>query len=309
MTPGDMPDFDPALAMAHKALTDRKKDYGDRRIIIISDGDPAQNDKKLLPRIRADKITIATVGVATHGMFEDQKMSDIASPIPGTGKRRYYKVTDPKQLPAIYIKESRLVSQSFVHRKTFTPRLLYRSGPTAKLEDPLPLGGFVRTTPKPSPLVEVPILSPRFLEDEFPILAHWHYGLGKAVAFTSDAGLPEFWSRPWVQGGAGRRGMFAGFWEQVLGWVLRPTESGLMIMNTEYRDGKIRITVEAKTADGKPDTSLKLRGGLTLPAGRPGRHRARNFALCRRTAACTRPRSRRRKRARTSSPPRQRGHG
>ena len=101
-------------------------------------------------------------------------------------------MTNPNQLPAIYIKESRLVSQSFVHDKRFQPDRAFRSGPTEKLPDPLPpLNGFVRTTPKPSPLVEMPIVTPKFADQEFPLLAYWHYGLGKAVAFTSDAGKPE----------------------------------------------------------------------------------------------------------------------
>src|SRR5262249_48785775 len=39
--------------------------------------------------------------------------------------------------------------------------------------------------------------------------------------------------------------------------------------HTEYRDGKIRVTVEARTDDGKPDTTLKLRGRVTGPGGRP----------------------------------------
>jgi hypothetical protein len=118
-----------------------------------------------------------------------------------------------------------------------------------KLPDLLPLKGFVRTTPKPSPLVQIPIQTPPFASQEFPILAHWQCGLGKAVAFTSDAGLPGFWSSKWVEGDRGREGIFAGFWEQVIGWVLRPTESGRLQMATEYHDGKIRVTV-----DGKPDT-------------------------------------------------------
>ena len=50
MIPGDMPDFDPALEMAYKALMDKKKDFGARHIIIISDGDPMQQDKKLLAK-------------------------------------------------------------------------------------------------------------------------------------------------------------------------------------------------------------------------------------------------------------------
>ncbi len=268
MTPGDMPDFDPALQMAHDALMDKAKDFGARHIIVISDGDPMQNNRALVKQIKADKVTIATVGVATHGAPEDQKMTDLASSVAGTNRKRYYKVTDPKQLPAIYIKESRLVSQAFVYRKAFAPRLVYRSGPTAKLPGLLTLGGFVRTTRKESPLVEVPISSPPIQEQEFPLLAYWHYGLGKAVAFTSDAGQPEFWARQWATGAGGREGIFAGFWEQVLGWALRPVESGRLLMHTEARDGKVRVVVEALGPDGKPDTNLRLRGGLTTPGGK-----------------------------------------
>jgi Mg-chelatase subunit ChlD len=266
MTPGDMPDFDPALQMAHTALMDRKKDLATRHVIIISDGDP-QCTMGLLGPMKRDKITVTTVGVACHGPNEDQKMAAIAKATNG----RSYSVKDPRQLPAIYIKESRLVSQSFLHEKRFPPRVLLRSGPTDRLPDLVPpLGGFVRTTPKPSPLVEVLIITPPLADQEFPVLACWHYGLGKAVAFTSDAGEPKFWSRDWVEGDGGRGAVYARFWEQVIDWSLRPTESGRLNMTTEYRDGKVRVTVEARTEAGQPDTGLRLRGGLTPPGRRPG---------------------------------------
>src|SRR5207302_8030044 len=118
--------------------------------------------------------------------------------------------------------ESRLVSQSFVHEKRFLPVLAFRSGPTDKLPDPLPLGGFVRTTPKASPLVEIPILTPRFADQDFPVLAYWHYGLGKAVAFTSDAGKPAFWSRASLSGDGARGCSLACLRAQLLGWGRRP---------------------------------------------------------------------------------------
>jgi hypothetical protein len=267
LSPGDIPDVDPALGMAQVALSDPAKAFGAKHIIFISDGDHWQTDPKVRTAIHRAGITIATVCVTTHGAIEKKKMRDLA-----TTPKRFYDVNDPKKLPSIYIKETRLVSQAFVVRKVFTPQLLVRAGPTARMPDPLPLGGFVRTTPKPSPLVEIPIITPKAIsaEQDFPVLAYWHYGLGKAVAFTSDAGLPEFWSKRWLAGEGGREGMFAGFWEQVLGWVLRPVESGRLQMNTEYRDGKIKVVVEARTKDGKPDTSLSLKGGLTPPTGKGG---------------------------------------
>src|SRR5207249_6856864 len=45
----------------------------------------------------------------------------------------FHKVISPKALPAIYIKETRLVSQSFVATNRFVPQLLLRGGPTEKL--------------------------------------------------------------------------------------------------------------------------------------------------------------------------------
>src|SRR5207302_5869530 len=119
------------------------------------------------------------------------------------------------------IKESRIVSQSFVQGKPFEPLVRYRSGPTADLPERVPLlKGFVRTTPKPSQLVEIPVMTPKFADQDFPLLAYWHYGLGKSVAFTSDAGNPRFWSKNWAEDV-----LYAKFWEQLVDWSLRPVES------------------------------------------------------------------------------------
>jgi hypothetical protein len=56
----------------------------------------------------------------------------------------------------------------------------------------------------------------------------------------------------------------------VVDWSLRPTESRRLNMTTEYRDGKVRVTVDARTDANKPDIHLRLRGGITPPAGKPG---------------------------------------
>jgi uncharacterized membrane protein len=263
LTPGDMPDFDPGLIMAHKELMDPARGLSKKHIIIISDGDPMQNNRGILTQMARDLVTVTTVGVATHGAPQDQALKAIAVR-PG----QYYKVTNASQLPAIYTHETRLVSLSFVHKKPpIRPVVVFRSGPTDKLPDRLAeLGGFVRTTVKNSPLVEVPLITPQLAEQEYPLLAYWHYGLGKSVAFTSDAGNPEFWSRVWAEQ---EGGVYAKFWEQVVDWSLRPTESKRLNMMTEYRDGKVKVTVEAHTDDGRPDTKLRLRAGVTGPGEDP----------------------------------------
>ena len=266
MSPSDMMDFGPPVQMAYNALMDPAKDFATKHIIVISDGDPMPPPAALLAKCKANKISMTTIGIATHGAPQDANMTAMAI-APG----KYYKVTDSSKLPAIYIKESRMVSQSFVYEKKFPPLVLSRIGPTAGLPkdaDVPDLFGFVRTTPKANPLVEMPIMTPKFKdEQDFPLLAYWTYGLGKSVAFTSDAGNPKFWSRNWLEKGGG--GIYGKFWEQLVEWSLRPIDSRKLNMTTEYVDGKIRIIVDARTDAGEPDTTLRLKGGITLPNNRP----------------------------------------
>jgi uncharacterized membrane protein len=267
MIPGDMPEFDTGLQMAHQALTDPKRGLASKHMIIISDGDPVQSNKKLLDQMKSDRISLTTVGVATHGAPQDQALASIAIK-PG----KYYKVNNPKLLPAIYIKETRLVSQSFIDERRFEPKLQFKSGPTEKLPDSLPpLYGFVRTTRKEAfPPVQVPILGPTVADQEFPVLAYWNYGLGKAVAFTSDARSRQgknFWDRDWAGSD-----IYLKFWEQVVDWSLRAVETGRMTMTTEYRDGRVKVIVDARDNDNKPLTDLRLKGGITVPPGADAEH-------------------------------------
>jgi len=263
MKPGDMPDAEPSLKKAYDALTDPRHGLGTKHIIFISDGDHWEPPKVLLQRIRTKKITCTTVCITTHGAAEVAKMKAVADATRG----RSYHVTDPKQLPAIYIKESRLVSPSFVYEKPFQPVLTQRGGPTEGLPDGLELlHGFVRTSRRPGPLVEVPIMTPKMGGTTFPILAYWHYGLGKGVAFTSDArslpGGPQFWDRDWASSN-----IYAKFWEQVVDWSLRPVETGKHLsMTTEQRDGRVRVVIDARDDNKTPLADVELRGRITSPS-------------------------------------------
>jgi Mg-chelatase subunit ChlD/uncharacterized membrane protein len=264
LVPGDMPDFDPGLKMAYQALMEKDRDLSVRHVIIISDGDPPQTDPNILGQMRRDKVTVSTVGVATHGAAQDQAMARIATATGG----RYHKVTNPNMLPAVYIKETRLVSQAFVYEKKFQPKAMpLPGGPTENLAVVPPLYGFVRTTPRQSPLVGIPIESPEFNGQVFPILAYWQYGLGRSVAFTSDARTNPpgkgYWDKDWAASD-----MYVKFWEQIITWALRPTESKSFVLTAELRDGKIKMSVDARDDNNKPIIDLDLRGKITTPTGK-----------------------------------------
>ncbi len=77
MVPGDMPDFSGTMQMAFDALT--RSDARNKHCIVISDGDPAPPDDKLLGMFKQAKISITTVAIAAHGAFEEKVMNQIAA--------------------------------------------------------------------------------------------------------------------------------------------------------------------------------------------------------------------------------------
>jgi hypothetical protein len=262
MDPGDMPDVDPAFAMAHKELTDPKHQLGTRHIIFISDGDHWDASAAMLKKLIAAKITCTTVCITTHGQAEVKKMKLVADV---TGGRAYH-ITNPRELPQIYTKETRLINKSFVHEGKFDPKLLSRQGPTLGMPDPPPLYGFVRTSAREGQLVQNLLETPVIGEAKFPLLASWQYGLGKSVAFTSDARSlsdgDKFWDRDWLNSK-----MYAPFWWQTIESVLRPMEKSdkHLHMTTEHKDGNIRVIVEAQDNDNNPLTEAELQAGISSP--------------------------------------------
>lgn len=269
MIPGDMPNFDPFLKDAVDNLT--KPEYGlaVKHIMLISDGDPLYGPvgRSAIKKAAENNVTCTTIGVATHSPAEGSKLKTIAEGTrdgkgnPGT----YYEPKNPNQLPAIYIKEARRISQSFIYDKPFVPVLRLQGGPTEGLDRLPPLDGFVRTTLKESPLVEMRIEGPRVMDQQFPILATWQYGLGKAVAFTSDARTQpnskiRGWDKDWVVSE-----VYQKFWEQTVTWAMRAAEKGKMTLTSDYRDGRVRITIDARDDKDRPVGGLDLKGGISLP--------------------------------------------
>ncbi len=267
MNPGDMPDAEPHLKMAYDELSDRRHGLGTKHIIFISDGDHWQPPVQLINKIKAAKISLTAICITSHGQAAVDKMKSIpaASYLPGKASKFYY-VTDPKQLPAIYIKESRIVSQSFIHDKPFQPQVTAAgraTRPTNNLPEPLPkLQGFVRTTPRDSKLVEVTIVTPKLGDLQFPILAQWQYGLGTVLAFTSDAQTrekgPVGWDRDWASDK-----MYKQFWDQVVKYALRREEQGGMLrVVPETRDNRTVLVVYARD-DKEPLVDLKVTARVT----------------------------------------------
>lgn len=240
MQPGDMPQFEPAMVMALAAFKTNTASV--KHMIIISDGDPTPPSNNILSQYKAANIKIATVAVGTHGPAGSTPLQNIATVTGG----KYYVATNPKALPRIFQIETRKVARPLVKED--------KSGMPVAIVDPTneilkdidslpPITGYVMTTVKENPLVEVLAKNTEAESDDTStVLATWTYGAGKAGVFTSDAG--QRWTTKWTEWG-----QYNNFFGQLIRAHMRPVnEGGKFSVVSEVKDGKVRVVITALDA-------------------------------------------------------------
>jgi Ca-activated chloride channel family protein len=93
-----------------------------------------------------------------------------------------------------------------------------------------------------------------------PLLAHWQFGLGRAVAFTSDAKAK--WSKNWLGWGK-----YQQFWSQIAQWSLRRLENSDFTTDVSVDGGGGQIGVEALDDKGNYVNFLDLEARVVSPKG------------------------------------------
>src|SRR5262249_15121367 len=151
-----------------------------------------------------------------------------------------YNVQHAEEIPRIFLKEAQRVLKPAIIEEAFTPQMLRESQLLTGIDSVPPLLGYVATTPKQAPSVEVALTS----KHDDPILASWRFGLGKAVAFTSDA--RNRWAAPWVS----RSATFARFWAQAIRWTVRSTARAALDTQVEINQRKGRVVIDAVDSKG-----------------------------------------------------------
>lgn len=247
MTVGDMPAFEGAMkkvANSFAKLDMMTNKPAVKHMIIISDGDPSPPTRGTLAQYKKLGVKITTVAVGSHGIMGTDTMRNIAEATGG----KYYVVRNANALPRIYQREARRVARPLV-KDLEPPR---KPQLTAQHEivrgiDPNgfpPINGYVLTTVKDSALVEVILRSPiPPIEANSTVLAAWPYGLGRSVAFTTDAGrqLAKGWDE-WDR--------YDQFFSQMIRWSMRPTgDTGNFSVATSTEDGKTRVVIDALDKD------------------------------------------------------------
>jgi uncharacterized membrane protein len=255
MTIGDMPSFQTTMTSAMNNLM-ALKGVSQRHMIIISDGDPAEPTQMLLDQMKKNRITCSTVGIGWGAHVEGPPMNRIATATGG----KYYPCRNPRRLPQIFIKESKVLRRQLIDEQAFKPQQASFFAPTmlgiGEGELP-PLGGLVLTEPKAE--IIMPLVRANKDERDDPLLAHWNYEMGKMAVFTS--GWWPKWGTEW----AGWE-KFGKFWAQVVRWCMRQPGSADFDVVTRLEGNKGRILIEALQKDASFMNFLRIGGFLTTPA-------------------------------------------
>jgi uncharacterized membrane protein len=251
----------PAVSDGLTAL-EQATDAEYRHMILMTDGMSCCGGDytPLLDRMKADNVTLSTIAV---GADADQ---DLLTRLAKMGGGRYYFADRAGDIPRFMTRETRLATRGPLVEGSIAP-ILTTADPVvvSASQSGMPaLTGYLVTTPKD--LAEVLLKSP----DDDPVLARWQYGLGRAVAFTSD--LRGRWSADWLAW-PGEQRLLAG----VTGWTIPQAQGGLRV-DLQGSGGTADVTVEERqpgSSPGQVQVSVVGPGGsaqsLDLLATGPGR--------------------------------------
>ena len=275
MSYGDAPTFVTMLDQCYAQMS--RVSAGQKHIIIISDGDPQSPTDEMLAKFVAAKISISTVAVFPHsgpGSPDLLRMKRIADRTGGV----YHSITTSGQLntiPQIFMKEAQTVKRSLLWEgEPFSPKL--DLGGTEAMKGiglPLPpITGYVVTADREG-LAQVILRG----QENDPLLAVWQHGLGRVVAYTSDA--TSRWGNSWLAWP-----QYKAFWEQHVRWAMRPAANPNLRVVTADEGDRTRITVEALDDDGARMNFLRWNAAAVAPDGKslpfdlrqvgPGRYEA-----------------------------------
>ena len=238
-----------ALEEAHRVM--RKEQAKVKHLIVLSDGltEGRKNFDSLGERIAADGITITTVAM---GVDADKALMARLSEL---GRGRYYHTDDPANVPRIFTSETLAITRDLVVEGNIQPRRVYAGEPIQGFGAngfPL-LGGYQRTYAKPAAQV---LLAGR---DDDPLLVSWRYGLGKAVAFTSD--LSGRWGRRWVEWPE-----FARFVSQTARWTMRSRGRESFVPRFQVHGQRGVMSVDVLDRDDRFVNGLALEASVSDPS-------------------------------------------
>ena len=217
----------PALQQAYLVLTQTTAKL--KHVIVLSDGHSQSGDwYGIVNSMHAERMTVSTVGIGSGADM------NLLANIANWGGGRDYFTQDAYNIPQIFAKETVTASKSAIIDEPFVPLIIKTTQVLEGLDLELApfLLGYVATQPRPT--AEVFLVSDR----GDPLLASWQYGLGKSVAFTSDA--KARWASDWLEWAG-----FGKFWAQLARDTMRKSTISNFQAQIHQEKGVAHLAIDA----------------------------------------------------------------
>jgi uncharacterized membrane protein len=239
-----------------------------KHIILLADGADSEQKEgvpELIDGLVAEGVTVSTVSI---GNGPDtpwlQQMAE-------RGNGRFHFTNQAANLPQIFTQETTSIQRSYLIEERFFPELVSNSPILSGIRAVPPLYGYVGTSAKGTAQV---ILN---THQGDPLLAVWQYGLGRSVAWTSDAS--GRWATEWV-----RWEGFPAFWAQAVRWTISQSRDSNVETVVDLTGEQARLTVDARGTNGDFLNNLAMEANVVAPSGEvsnvllqqvaPGRYQA-----------------------------------
>ena len=240
----------PALRDAEKSVLTVPTVY--RHIVLLTDGQGEQDAPfdALIQRMRREHITLSTIGVGTD--VQQDELQRWAK----EGGGAFHYVADPHDIPRIVVNETRYGTTGNAQVKGHVRLGVAAASPLLRALSgrSLPsISAYDTTSPKATAQVSVQSAAGD------PVLSSWQYGLGRAVAWTSDAGTQ--WATAWSPARQQQ------FWVDAAHWAMRGPAPGAQTPQLSLQNGVLQVSQSSHTSDGLFDDSVSPRVRVVMPDG------------------------------------------
>ena len=222
-----------------------------KHLILLTDGGASPIGLVELTELLREQFDVSLSAIAIG-----RNPADFLERMAAAGGGNYYEVQNVEQIPLIFAQETVLASRSYIVEEPIAPRVTGSSAIIDGIGSLPGLRGYVATTPKTA--AQRILSGPEPYAD--PILATWQYGLGRAVAWTSDASAR--WANEWVAWDD-----FSRFWGQVVNWSINAGATSQLETRVIQADDRARIVVDARDDQGQFLDGLALSSAVLDPSG------------------------------------------
>jgi Ca-activated chloride channel family protein len=228
-----------AVEAGFEAIVDQKATH--KHIILLTDGVSTPGTQEDFPKLERDAlakhVTISTIGVG------DYINRDLLDELAHKTRGKSHFVENPETIPQIINAEVKSTEDLAIQERPvravrvrpveFTDGIDFTKAPR--------LRGFVQAEAKDGSEVILRV------DEKKPLLVRWRYGLGRVIAFMSDA--KSRWAAPWV-----RWESFGTLWPQ-------------MVRDVSHRDRTIRAGVRPGEHEGEAVVYYDVLGNAENPEG------------------------------------------